>query len=302
MAHSDSYPGLSIIIVGMNVEGFLPPCLASVAGLDYPREKIEVIYVDNASSDRSVECASRAPLPVRIVRNDRNMGFSEGNNIGLRIAGGEYLVLLNADAELHPAWAKEMLRCFRDDPRVGIAGCKIYYGRTTVLQHAGGFYDDLMRTGHYGIYEEDRGQYDEQREVGYVTAAAIMLSRKCLETIGLFDRNYFIYGEETDWAIAATRAGFKVVYVPGAIAYHHEMSYTKGRTKKFYFLLARARYRLLIKYFGLRWFFAAFRRDIVDRRAGLPEAQWPIRIVVKAFLWNIVRLPQTLICRGRVFK
>ncbi len=295
-------PLVSIVIVGMNVKKFLPACLRSIAELDYPAGRIETIYVDNASSDGSAACVRECHPAARVIENPRNLGFSEGNNVGLRVARGEYLVLLNSDAELHRDWMRHMLACFEGDPAVGIAGCKIYYGRTTTLQHAGGFYDIHARPGHYGVYEEDRGQYETQREVGYVTAAAIMLSRRCLDRIGLFDPHYFIYFEETDWAEAAKRAGFKIMYVPKAIAYHHEMSYTGGRTARFHYLESRNRYRFLVKYFGVRFTLATFRKDLRERRAGDPRVPWRVRILCRALLWNLVHLPETIMCRGRVFR
>ena len=295
-------PLVSIVIVGMNVERFLPACLGSVEGLDYPQDRVETIYVDNASSDGSVGYVGKNHPRVRVLRNARNLGFSGGNNVGLRAARGDYLVLLNADAELEGHWLSRMLSCFSDDQSVGIAGCKIYYSGTRTLQHAGGYYDADVRFGHYGIFEEDRGQYDARREVGYVMAAAMMISRKCLDAIGLFDPHYFIYCEEIDWAEAARRAGFKVVYVPDAVARHHEMSFMGGRTRRFYLLYLRNRYRFIIKYFGLRWFLKACAKDLSDRGGRATDVPWKASHLLAGCAWNLIHLPVTIRCRGRRFR
>ena len=293
---------ISIVIVGMNNRAFLPACLGTVAGLDYPEDKIEIIYADNASSDGSVEYVGENYPSVRIIRNRRNLGFAEGTNVGLRVARGEYLVLLNADAELDRGWMTHMLACFQADPYVGIAGCKIYFTHTKKLQHAGGYYDVYARPHHYGYSQEDRGQFDERREVGYVTGAALMISRRCLSEIGLLDPYYFAYGEEIDWAEAAKRAGFKIMYVPEAVAYHYEMCCIGGKTNRYYFLLSRNRYRFLIKYFGIKWFLATFLKDLRDGWTGHPDVPWRIQISLKAFLWNVLHLPRTVICRKSKFK
>lgn len=294
-------PWISIIIVGMNNRAFLAACLGSIAAIDYPEDKVETIYVDNSSNDGSPEYIEETYPAVRVIRSRRNLGFAEGSNVGLRVARGKYLVLLNTDAELDKEWLSHMLACFRSDPSVGIAGCKIYFPHTKKLQHAGGGYDGYARSYHYGHYQEDRGQFDERREVGYVTGAALMISRTCLSEIGLMDPYYFAYGEEMDWAEAAKRAGFKIMYVPEAVAYHHEMVCLGGRTYRFHYLQSRNRYRFIIKYFGIKWFLITFLRDLSDRLAGYPEVPWRVRILLKTFLWNIIHLYRTVMCRKRKF-
>ncbi len=294
-------PLVSFVVVGMNSIRYLPACLGSVERLDFPPADLETIYVDNASADGSAEYVERHHPRAIVIRNRRNLGFAEGNNIGLRIAGGRHLALLNADAELHPGWVREMLAGFRADPSLGIAGCKIYSPGGRTLQHAGGYVDADLRFGHYGIGEEDTGGHDGRRRVFYVTAAAMMIARPCLDAIGLFDPAYFAYCEEIDWAEAARRAGFTVAYLPRAVAWHHEMS-CLGKTRRFYRLYLRNRYRFIVKYFGARRFARAFATDILDRGGASTDRPWARRALLDAFLWNLLHLPQTIRCRGRRFR
>lgn len=212
----------TVIVVTWNGKRFLEACFSSVLKQTYAH--YNVLLVDNASQDGSADfVAQRFPM-VKVIRNEKNLGFPGGMNIGLRHADGEILALLNDDTEVQEGWLAELVKAIEVDEKVGIAGCKILYPDGRTIQHAGGFIDYPLGFGrHYGYKEVDQGQYDEKREVDYVTGAAMAIRRSLLEEIGGFDEAFFpAYFEDVDLCLRARRAGYKVLYVPSAVVIHHE--------------------------------------------------------------------------------
>lgn len=217
----ESYPLVSLIILNWNRKPLLKECIESVLKVNYPN--LEVIVVDNGSTDGSQEMVKEKYSIVKLIENRRNVGFAEGNNIGIQVAKGDFIFLLNNDAIIHKNCIRELVKVALSDSKIGILGCKIYFkNKNRIIQHVGGVIYPSGVTGQIGYLQLDIGQYNELREVEYVTGAALMIRRKVIERIGLMDPIYFAYYEETDWCYAAQRAGLNVIYVPGAIVYHYE--------------------------------------------------------------------------------
>lgn len=238
----------SVIVLAWNGMDYLEPCLNAVFAQDYP--DFEVIVVDNGSTDGSADFVAERFPQARLIRNERNLGYAAGNNVGLRAATGDVLVLLNQDTEVRPGWLRALVEAL-DDPTVGIAGCKIFYADGVTLQHAGGYFEwPLGLSFHYGDKEQDHGQYDVVREVDYVTGAAMGLRRVALNTVGLLDEGFFPgYFEDTDLCYRARASGYKVVYIPQAVLIHHESaSFTSAHVGKPY-LVFRGRFRFIFKHF-----------------------------------------------------
>jgi GT2 family glycosyltransferase len=226
-------PKVDIILVNWNRADLTIECLRSLKAIDYPDH--ELIIVDNASTDGSAGVLKSSFPDARLFVNDRNLGFAGGNNVGVRYAvdnNADYVLLLNNDTEVDPRFLSELVAATEADPKIGIAGSKIYYfSEPRRLWYAGGSVD--LWTGdthHIGENELDAGQYDVAKDTDYVSGCAMLIKRRVLEEIGLFDERMFLYYEDSDYCMRARRHGYRVVYVPSSVVWH-KVSSTTGKVK-----------------------------------------------------------------------
>lgn len=254
-------PKLSVIVCSLNGERVLPACLSSLSaseGIDF-----EIIVIDNGSSDSTPELVRRDFPNARLIQTGRNLGFAGGNNVGMQAARGEIFLLLNDDTEVPPDCLAKLCATFDADPKVGAAGCKLFYPDRKTIQHAGGVIFANGNTGHIGAREPDTGQWDAAGERDYVTGAALALRRSALEEVGLLDPGFFpIYFEETDLQRRLVRAGWRIWYEPRAWLVHHE-SQTQGvGSPKFIYNYTKNRLRF-VALNGVPWGKkAAFRAEL----------------------------------------
>ena len=216
-------PKVSIIILNWNGLKDTIECLESLKKISYPNYK--VIVVDNASSGNDVEVLRVTYGDyVHIVSNEKNYGYAEGNNIGMRYALGnncDYVLLLNNDTVVDTDFLSELVRVAESDQKIGIEAGKVYYyDSPNRLQTVGGKVNWwLGRLRHYGEVD-DTGQFDQVTERDWVYATAMLIKRQVMETISLLDPAFFFGIEEYDYCTSTTRAGFKVVYVPTSKVWH----------------------------------------------------------------------------------
>ena len=236
----------SVIVLSWNGMEYLADCLDAVLAQEYP--DFELIVVDNGSSDGSADFVERQYPSVRLIRNHRNLGFAAGNNVGLRVARGDALVLLNQDTVVHPGWLSALTDAL-GDPQIGIVGCKALYPDGTI-QHAGGFVcGPRAETGHIGRFEPDDGRFDTLRDVDFVTGAGLGISNSALSRIGLLDEGFHpAYYEDVDWCYTAREAGLRVVYEPRARLIHLESATTQCHTHRHKYALHRGRVRFLFRH------------------------------------------------------
>jgi len=217
------YPRVIIVVLSWNQKCDTLECLKSLSKLDYPNRR--VIVVDQDSADGTHGAIKTYFPEVLVIRNAENVGFAEGNNIGIRHAltdGPEYIVLLNNDTTVEHDFLRVLIDAARNNPDFDVFGPKIVFESDPAIIWSAGSYVD-WRQGiciQRGLREVDRGQYDNYEEVNALTACAMMISRKALDTVGLLDSRYFIYYEETDWCARATSAGFRLLYVPATVVRH----------------------------------------------------------------------------------
>jgi GT2 family glycosyltransferase len=238
----------SVIVLSWNGMDYLEACLNAVLSQDYP--DFEIIVVDNDSVDGSANFVAERYPQVQLIRNERNLGFAAGNNVGLRAAAGDILVLLNQDTAVQPGWLAALATTLEDET-VGIVGCKILYPDGETIQHAGGYLDwPLGLSFHHGCEERDTGQYDQARDVEYVTAAAMGIRRSVLATTGPFDEGFFPgYFEDADLCFRAQAAGYRVVYTPDAVVVHHESGSFERTLHGKPYLVFRSRFRFIFKHY-----------------------------------------------------
>lgn len=228
---------LSIIIVSWNVREDLVRCLESIKK-NRPRDKYEVITVDNASTDGTAETVRNLFPDVKMIVNDTNRGFAAANNQGIKIAQGQYLLLLNPDTIVHPESLNLLVDFLNDNQDVGICGPKLLNDDGTIQPSTRGrpsFRAALYRHTFVRLLRIFRGQYrkwlmkdfghDKQMDVDEVTGAALLIRRPVIEQIGDMDEAFFMYYEDVDLCYRAKQADWRIVFVPDA-----EITHLGGRS------------------------------------------------------------------------
>jgi len=169
-----------------------------------------------------------------LIKNEKNYGFAEGNNIGMRYAlkalNPDYILLLNNDTVVDKGFLDELVKVAESDEKIGIVGPKIYYySEPTRIQHAGGIIN--MWTGRRymrGYGEIDDIKYNELMPVDFITGATLLVKRDAIYNIGLLDPDYFSYTEDIDWCYRTTKCGYRILYVPNAKIWHKVSATTGG--------------------------------------------------------------------------
>ena len=229
---------ISIIIVNFNGLSDTRECLKSLTKVKKDGFEVETIVVDNGSTDNSVsEIKKDFPWVINLVNTD-NLGFAEGNNVGIQYAlkrGADYLFLLNNDTLIHENILVELIKAAEAAPNGGIFCPKIYFARGfethtdrykaskqgKVIWYVGGVVDwENMLAFHKGVDEVDTGQYDVGTKTAYGTGCALFVRRSVFEQVGLFDRKFYLYYEDLDFSLRARKKDFEIYYVPKALVWH----------------------------------------------------------------------------------
>ena len=210
---------MTVIIPNWNGLRFLSTCLTALRQQTY--RDFETIVVDNGSTDGSREFIAREYAEARVIALDSNRGFAPAVNVGIRAARGDVVVLLNNDTEADSHWLEEIARALSEDPRAGMVACKLrLFDQRDHLHSAGDFYRVDGIPGNRGVWEEDRGQYDDARGVFGACGGAAAYRKAMLDEIGGFDEALSSYCEDVDLNWRARLAGYAVAYAPRAMVYH----------------------------------------------------------------------------------
>ncbi len=249
MSDSTQLSLASVILPIWNGMADLPACFAALLQQTYA--PLEIIAVDNASTDGSAAWIAAHYPTVRLIRTERNLGFGGACNAGMAAAKGDMLVLLNQDTQVHPDWLAGLVQALRDHPDVGIAGSKALYPDGT-LQHAGGEIDAQGGGSHRGLHQPDSGQFDTPDDVEYVSGASLALRRTLYHQIGGFDLGFHpAYCEDVDLCLRTRAAGWRVRYTPQSVLIHNERSAAATRDAGGMLLYHRHRLRLVCKHWPL---------------------------------------------------
>lgn len=236
---------VSIIILNYNAGQLLSDCIESIFKTKY--DNYEVILVDNASTDKSYKKCKEKFNMIHLIENEKNLGYCEGNNVGIREAKGEYVVILNPDTKVEPNWLDELVAAYRKhgdalyQPKILAFENRIFESAGNMLQIFGFGYPK-------GRGESDKGQYDKPEKIGYASGACLFTSMKVLNKIGHFDPFLFLYHDDLEIGWRAAQRGIKSCYVPSAIIYHLASYNLKWSAQKFFWLERNRHYCLLTHY------------------------------------------------------
>ncbi|MCR4324905.1 MAG: glycosyltransferase family 2 protein [Candidatus Curtissbacteria bacterium] len=223
---------ISVIIVNWNTKKLLEDAISSL--FKYSKDvAFEVIVVDNGSEDGSIEMVKKKFPNVKLIEHGYNAGFTKGNNSGIKVAKGKYIFLFNSDAYLIENTLKKLVEKADSLKNLGAMGPLLLNEDRTIQQSVGfdphlpqvfwwmTFIDDLPGGSLLNPYHVDHDSfYKKEREVGWVTAAAILLPKKVINKVGMFDETIFMYGEEVDWCYRIKKAGYKIYFSPSTKMVH----------------------------------------------------------------------------------
>ncbi len=243
-------PQVAVIVLNWNGLDDTLACLESLSHLDYPCYR--VLVVDNGSTDGSPSVIREHFPGVEVIETEENLGYAEGNNIGVRHAlrdGADYVFIVNNDTEFHPDILNHLVETAEASPRAGAVGPKIYYYLWPQRLWAAGGAINWRHgfTYNLGINQDDRGQFDEIQPVDFLPGCALLIKRKTWETVGPFDARFFLYWEEVDWCVRARRAHYELLLVPKAKMWHKTLPHQSHSPYVLYYM-TRNRFLFLHKH------------------------------------------------------
>ena len=236
-------PLISIIVLNYNAGELLLNCINSIKKSAY--ENIEIIIVDNISTDKSQEICKEKHPDVKLIQNKKNFGYCEGNNIGIREAKGDFLVILNPDTVVESNWLNELISAYNEFGD-GLYQPKILsLNENNVIQSTG----NMIHIFGFG-FARDKGKKNISKEeqiekIGYASGTCLFTSKTVFDRVGLLDDFLFLYHDDLDLGWRAAQLGINSYYVPKSKIFHVESYSLKWSSKKFYWLERNRKYCLL---------------------------------------------------------
>ncbi|MGB7340007.1 MAG: glycosyltransferase family 2 protein [Phototrophicaceae bacterium] len=223
----------SVVIPHWNGKKFLQPCLDALKKQTH--KALEIIVVDNASHDGSQDYIKAHYPDVILIELPENRGFTGACNAGMQAANGAIISLLNNDTEVDPHWVEAIIKAFETHPDVGLVASKmmLFDQRDTFHTAGDGFTTDGVAYNR-GVWQKDEGQFDEEAYVFSACGGSSAYRRAVLDEIGLLDDDYFFLLEDVDFAWRAQLVGWRTLYTPNAIVYHHLSATGGGVTASYY--------------------------------------------------------------------
>jgi GT2 family glycosyltransferase len=299
-------PLVSIVIPHYDERELLRECLEGFAERKY--DPVELIVVDNGSSDGSKRMVRKEFPSVELVEAPASAGIGRVNNLGLQHATGDVLAFdFNNDEVIEPGWIQRLVTVLQNDPDVGIvSGLRLRYADRSTIDSAGVEFDRFGKQTNYSGSPRDRLSGEARRSVDFVEVP--VFHRELLQEIGTVDEEYYFYAEDADFCLRAKRAGYDVVVEPTAVSYHRRGASIEMSPQSRYYS-TRARIRLFLKNFhGIQLLFAltwwwllrpvwAGVGILLDTSLTLGTRVKHISAMFRALAWNVRYLRQTLAAR-----
>ena len=281
-------PKVFVTLINYNSNKMTDDCLNSLNELNTSDFELNVVVVDNASKEKFTENHKYQNFTLKIIRSEINLGFSGGQNLGIKQAlenGAVYVLVLNNDVILDKDLIVELLKTF-EEKDCGIVSPKIYFARGhefhkdrykqedlgSVIWYAGGQIDwQNVIASHIGVDEVDKGQYEQTGEIDFASGCCELIKREVFEKVGLFDERYFLYFEDNDLSQRVKKQGFKIYYQPKAMLWHLNAGSTGGSGSSLQdYYITRNRLLFGFSYATLRTKFALIRESIKNIISGRP--------------------------------
>lgn len=216
-------PLVSIISINYNDATVTMDMLESLQHLTYTN--YEVIIVDNASPSDNPDIIKETYPSITLIKSEKNLGFAGGNNLGVAVAKGAYLLFINNDTIVPSGFIEPLVATLENDASIGMVSPKIkFHWDDTLIQYAG--YTPMnhwtIRNNSIGYHQKDDGRFDQEGETESIHGAAMMIPKSVVDKVGTMTEIYFLYYEEHDWAQMIKRAGFKIYYQPKSYILHKE--------------------------------------------------------------------------------
>lgn len=271
-----------ISILNFNGNSNTLDCVESLRKINASNFKLTILVTDNGSSEKlSLRDESSQKNKIKIIKNEKNLGFSGGHNVAIRHAvnnGADYVLILNNDTYVHEDFLKELLEIARDNNEIGILSPKIYFAPGfefhkeryrekhlgKVFWYAGGEMDWGNVIGHHrGVDQVDAGQFDEVSETEIATGCCMLIKKEVFDRIGVFDDKYFLYYEDADLCLRAKNNNFKIMFVPRSIIWHKNAGSAGGSGSVLQdYYITRNRLLFGFKFASIRSKAALFRESI----------------------------------------
>ena len=235
-------PLVSVIVLNYNAGELLLNCIESIKKSVY--KNLEIIVVDNISTDKSQKACKEKYPDIKLIQNDENFGYCEGNNIGIREAKGDYIIILNPDTIVESSWIEELISAYNKFGD-GLYQPKFFsLDEKLVLQSTG----NMLHIFGFG-FARDKGKISEEKmeaieKINYASGTCLFTSKAVLDKVGLLDPFLFLYHDDLDLGWRAAQIGIDSFYVPKSIIYHAESYALKWSAKKFYWLERNRKYCL----------------------------------------------------------
>jgi len=239
-------PLVSVIVLNYNAGELLLNCIESIKKSAY--KNLEIIVVDNISTDKSQRICKEKYPDIKLIQNDENFGYCEGNNIGIREAKGDYIIILNPDTIVESNWIEELISAYNKFGEGLYQPKHLSLNEKTVYMSAG----NMLNIFGFGYAREkgnkDENQFNKIEEISYASGTCLFTSSAVLKKVGLFDPFIFLYHDDLDLGWRASQLGIKSYYVPTSLIYHAESYSLKWNAEKFYWLERNRKYCILTHY------------------------------------------------------
>lgn len=297
-------PLVSIVITNWNGEDVIGECLSSLFQQDY--KNIEVIVLDNNSKDRSKDIIKKKFKNVKLIESNSNLGFAEGNNVAVRKAKGECILLLNSDATVTSNFLAILIGELNKNKKIGVIQPKILYKsnylhKDGIINSIGAFFTNTGFLYYLGYGKKTNiPLYNIERDIFSAYGACMLIRKKVIKEVGLFDSDFFLYFEETDFCIRVWLAGWKIVYTPKSVIYHiGGVSARKFGTEKVLFHSFKNRICSYLKNFEIKTLIKVMplHLTICEGTAIIYLFSGRLKLffaIQKALFWNIINLHKTL--------
>jgi len=290
-----NYPRLSIVFPNLNGAKVLSAFLNSVKGSSYDKRKLEIIMVDNGSSDGSIEFVRQNFPKVKIIQSGRNFGFAKAVNLGIQKSLGVYIFVTNNDVLLDKNCLKNLAEFAKKNKIIGVTGPIVFENSKQIPVKS------LKFNFYTGLFKK----LNTLEESDWISGAGMFFQKKLWQKLGGFDEGFFFTFEDLDFCLRAKRAGFRIIHTPKAKIFHQEGA-TVNRPEFTYFKYFesyKSKLRLVLKHanlfqiltsFVLQFFvFAPYRFFVLKEKSFIP--------LIKALSWNLQHLSQTLSVRRKIY-